>query len=468
MSRLCLLGADLGAAIVYATLAVRSDSSHPAACAALESALARRPNPPLALERYNEALAIEPEIAAHAVCYASALPFPHIDRVRSLLEEAVTLDPALAPAHAVLANVFARESNVAGAIGAYQRALDLDPRQPDAALALSELLFDVEDVSASAGYRAQALAQKRFYPAGPHSANAPRSVLVLNAPAPWAQNTPLELMVDPGAAKLHRLYLTEDAPVSNLPPYDVVFNAIGEAERSHEAIDRAQRFVDAQDKRVVNQPRYLWKTSRANLADALAGVYGCDVAQSKRILRGDLAARRDFPFLARPIDTHAGRGLERVDDGAALAAYLAAHSDERFDVAPFVEYRSADGYYRKYRVILIDGRPYPYHLAISPHWMVHYIKTPTASVDWMRAEEERFLRDPSCVFPNWERTFAEMAQALGLEYAGVDCTLLAGGNVLVFEADTALLVHCREPGDSYKHRYVPVIFRAVEALLAKA
>ena len=241
LSRLCLLGEDLGAAITYATRAIRCDASDAAARAALENALARRPNPPLALERYNEALAIEPEIAAHAACYPSALPFPQIERVRSLLEEAVTFDPAFAAAHAALANIFARESNLAAAIQMYQRALDLDPCRPDAALALSELLFDVDNVSASADYRMQALAQQRFYPAGPHSANAPRSILVLNAPGPWAQNTPLELMVEPRAAKLHRLYLTEDPAITDLPPYDVVFNAIGEAERFHEAIDRAQR-----------------------------------------------------------------------------------------------------------------------------------------------------------------------------------------------------------------------------------
>jgi hypothetical protein len=146
---------------------------------------------------------------------------------------------------------------------------------------------------------------------------------------------------------------------------------------------------------------------------------------------------------------------------------LRTRGDDRVDVVPCVDYHSEDGYYRKYRVILVDGVPYPYHLAISPEWMVHYIKTPTASIEWMRDEELRFLRDPRSVFATWDRTFTEMAQAIGLEYFGVDCTLLRDGTVLVFEADAAMLVHCREPADSYKHQYVPRIFHAVEALLAK-
>ncbi len=466
ISRLCLLARDLASAIAFAKVALRIDEGHDGACAALEAALRQRPDPALALQRFGEALAIEPDLAAHHACYGSALPFAEIDRVRALLEDAVRLDPGLAAAHACLASALARQNHVLLAIPEYRRALDLDPKQPEAALALSELLFDIGDTAASARYRSEALAQKRVYPAAAPATRANTSVLVLNAPAPWAQNTPLEFMVDPSAAALHRLYLTSDTIDENVPPYDVVFNAIGEAEHAHEAIARAQRFIMGQKKRAVNQPAHLWKTARPNLAGSLSNVYGCVVPRTERITRARLESWTAFPILARPIDTHAGRGLERLDDSDASKRYLGTHDDERFDAVPFVEYRSTDGFYRKYRVIMVDGVPYAYHLALSPDWMVHYIKTPTASVDWMRAEEERFLRDPRSVFRNWDRTFREMAQAFELEYVGVDCTLLPDENVLVFEADTALLVHCREPADSYKHQYVPRIFRAVEALLS--
>lgn len=427
--------------------------------------MAQRLDPPLALQRYHEALQIEPEIGAYAVGYGSAPPFERIDRVRELLEEAVRLDPALAPAHAALANVLARQRHILPAIAGYRRALDIDPRQPEAALAVSELLFDIDQTAQSQEYREYALSQQCLYPPSPHADDAPCNVLALNAPAPWPQNTPLDIMIDPHAVALHRLYLTDDSLPDALPHYDVVFTAIGEAERAHDAIARAQRFISSQAKRVVNQPKHLWKTARPNLPGALEGVYGCATVRTTRIARRDLVRCDGFPLLIRPIDTHAGYGLERIEDAAGLAAYLQSHDDERFDVTPFVEYRSRDGYYRKYRIVLVDGTPYPYHLAISPEWMVHYVKTPTASVGWMRAEEEQFLREPQSVFANWERTFSEMAQALELDYVGVDCAIMPGGRVLVFEADTALLIHCREPADSYKHRYVPRIFRAVERLL---
>jgi tetratricopeptide (TPR) repeat protein len=468
MSRLCLVAGDAPAALACASVAARIKPSHPAATLALDAAMAQRPDPDRALRRYGEALAIEPEIAAYTVCYSSAPVFEGIERVRNLLEEAIALDPALARAHAAVANVLSRQEHLLQAIRAYRRALDIDPQQPAAALALSELLFNLQEIQTSQSYREFALSQRQIYPAGPHSANAPHSVLVLNAPAPWAQNTPLEFMIDPQRIALHRLYLSGTLVREALPAYDVIFCAIGQAEHLQAPVERAQAFIVSQNKRVVNRPDTLWKTARPNLADALAGVQECAVPRTRRITREELARNTQFPLLARPIDTHAGRGLERLDAASALQRYLDSHRDDRFDVTPFVEYRSADGYYRKYRVILVDGNPYPYHLAISPEWMVHYLKTPTASIEWMRAEEERFLAAPDSVFVHWQRTFEEIAQAIGLDYFGVDCTLMPDGTVFVFEADAALLVHCREPAVSYKHRYVPQIFRAVEALLTKS
>lgn len=463
MSRLCLLAEDVSAAIAYAGMAVRADRDNSRARAALDAALAQRSDPKQALERLFQAVELEPDLHAYYVCYGSAPPFPNTAELKDILEQALRGDPGLAAAHAARANVLARNNETLLAIPAYRRALDIDPRQPEAALALSELLFDVGDTALSEHYRTQAFAQKQFYAAAPRSRQVRPSVLVLNAPAAWAQNTPLEFTIDPSAAALHRLYLTGD-PLPELPAFDVVFNAIGEAERAHDAIERAKQFIARSSKRVINHPKSLWKTARPHLAAALSSVPHCTAVQTQRVARDKIEVL-SYPVLIRPIDTHAGRGLERIDDTRALGTYLERHAGERFDVAPFVNYRSSDGFYRKYRVMLVDGKPYPYHLAISPEWMVHYIKTPTAGIDWMRAEEERFLRDPASVFANWDRTFSGIAQAIGLDYFGVDCTLLADGHVLVFEADAAMLVHCREPADSYKHQYVSRIFRAAEALL---
>ena len=42
-----------------------------------------------------------------------------------------------------------------------------------------------------------------------------------------------------------------------------------------------------------------------------------------------------------------------------------------------------------------------------------------------------------------------MAERFGLEYVGVDCAELPDGKLLVFEGDTAMVVHDMDPPDLY-------------------
>ena len=266
-------------------------------------------------------------------------------------------------------------------------------------------------------------------------------------------------------------YLCQSAGEVPGAPYDLVFSALGELERSRATIETAKRFVASQSKPVVNDPAFLGRTARPALRATLSAIDDCIVPQTMRVERGELSESSPLalPFLVRPVDSHGGRGLELVRTGDELAGYLERYDAARFDLAEFVDYRDADGLYRKYRIVFVDGEPFAYHLAISADWMVHYYKTAMRDEPSMRAEEERFMEDPGSVFPAWESSFPAIARAVGLDYFGIDCARAPDGSVVVFEADAAMLVHCLDPIEifPYKHRLVPRIFRALEDLLER-
>ena len=60
-----------------------------------------------------------------------------------------------------------------------------------------------------------------------------------------------------------------------------------------------------------------------------------------------------------------------------------------------------------------------------------------------------------------------MAERIGLEYFGIDCSIDRDGRVLVFEADPAMLVHSSDPPElyPYKREFIPRIYRAIEAMI---
>jgi hypothetical protein len=80
-----------------------------------------------------------------------------------------------------------------------------------------------------------------------------------------------------------------------------------------------------------------------------------------------------FPFIVRPRGSQAGRDLARVEFAGELADYLSAVDAPEFFISDYVDYRGADGLFRKMRIALIDGEPFVCHMAVSGHWMVHYV-----------------------------------------------------------------------------------------------
>jgi hypothetical protein len=111
---------------------------------------------------------------------------------------------------------------------------------------------------------------------------------------------------------------------------------------------------------------------------------------------------------------------------------------------------------------------FPYHLAITRHWLAHYWRAEMA--DAMKREEEAFLADFRQAFRGPAAdAVREAARRLELDYAGMDCTIRPDGRVLVFEANAAMLVHLRESraAFAYKHTHVPRIIAAVGEMVLR-
>ena len=297
------------------------------------------------------------------------------------------------------------------------------------------------------------------------------ALLVLCSPGLYEANTPVDLLFDAQHVTLHRWYLDPTRVTPALPRHDAVFVAAGESDASRSLLDFAERFAAGAGRPVVNHAGRIARLARVPLAHGFASARDCRVVATQRFSRERYAADGfAYPHIVRPVGAHGGHGLERIDDPAQRGAYLAAHDAAELYVAPFVDYRSADGLFRKYRIIFVDGEPLPCHLAISPHWMVHYYNAPMAENVWMRDEEHAFMADLGSVFSGRLRdALRETAELLALDYVGIDAAIDREGKLLIFEADNALIVHLLDDPVmyAYKHQYVPRIYAALDALVRR-
>jgi biotin carboxylase len=175
-----------------------------------------------------------------------------------------------------------------------------------------------------------------------------------------------------------------------------------------------------------------------------------------------------YPFIIRPIGGHGGIGMSLINSPNELSEYQVSDA-EAFYCINYHDYKSDDGYFRKYRMLFIDRKLYQYHLAISKNWLVHYFSADMLAEPFKRIEEQRFLENPKKVLGSKVHdALLKIAERLDLDYAGIDFTILNDGNLLVFETNPLISVYPVDPAEfSYKVQYVNAIFDSVDYMLDK-
>jgi hypothetical protein len=349
------------------------------------------------------------------------------------------------------------------------------PDDAGALMDLATLLLLSGQQEVGLGLQAQALAMQRTFV---RRARAPADLVLLAivAPGDLMANTPLDFLIEEAAIDLVSLYTEPDGGLADLPPHDVAFLAIGESEANRAALEGVAGARGRWPRPALNgDPRRVQALSRDSVSATMAGAAGIVSPKVARANRADLEAvagggcpPSPFPVLVRPIASHAGAGLARAEDAAAMASYLAERPEDLFYVCPFIDYAGADGLYRKQRIALIRGRPFVCHLAVSEHWMVHYLNAGMAENPARRAEEAAFMAGFDAGFAvRHASAFAALHERLGLDYMGIDCAELADGRLLLFEADTAMIVHAMDPPDLFAYKAAPMrkLFAAFEAML---
>jgi tetratricopeptide (TPR) repeat protein len=363
------------------------------------------------------------------------------------------------------------------AIECFRQAAALDPGDAESVNwigALKQAMGDIE--GAQAAYAEAARIRPLISRA---AARAPAEFRLLALYAPFGGNTPTEHLFEDA------FFDTDTLALFGSRDYDdrlfardflVVVNLISDADQTDAVLPVAANLVDRFGLPTVNDPRRIARTTRDAVASLLEGIPTCRVPRAVRLKvgadRSPAALEALLPFsstvLARPVGTHGGDDFEKIEDRERLAAFLSQRADHDHYLIEYIDYRSSDGYFRKYRFIFVDDEVLPYHLCIGSHWKLHHVSTDMANQPWMQREEAAFLNEPDAVFrPAHYQALQTIRQRIGLEYCGIDCGLDASGNLVVFEVNASMLVHARNEAFPYKAPAVGRIKHAYEAMLRK-
>ncbi|MBC7501701.1 MAG: RimK family alpha-L-glutamate ligase [Herminiimonas sp.] len=397
---------------------------------------------------------------------SSAVPFAPLIGVAPLMRRAF-LKQDLAPLAAVLV----------------KRAQD-NPDDANAYLDCSTVLQLSGEREIALEVQAQAIAINPLYSL-PARRTPQLRLLVVMGPGDLMANTPIEFLLEDGDVDLTLLYLTLDTDwPENVPDHDVMLVAVAESDANRPLLERLFGIAGMWPRPVVNLPEHIAILSRDGVCAALAGIPGVAMPVTARIDRTSLQALGDngtgldvilpgdsFPLIVRPIGSHAGQNLERMAAPAEIAGYLERVGGDRFYVSRFVDYRSADGLFRKYRIALIEGRAFVCHFAVSAHWMIHYLNAGMSESAEKRAEEAECMAHFDEQFASRHATALRAIDArMGLPYVGIDCAETMDGELLIFEVDNAMIVHAMDDEVMYPYKKPAMqkVFNAFRQMLENA
>ena len=313
------------------------------------------------------------------------------------------------------------------------------------------------------------------------SENPRLRVLALAAETDMGSNTPIEFLLDQSDVELMVLYVTSDAdlPVP-LPDHDVAIVIASDSDDCREALRNIDLMASKWPRPLLNPPKSICSLDRDKLHILLKGIDGLEipatitvaqeslarVSQGMETLAAAAAADLDFPIIIRPRGSHAGVGLARIDNVAALTRYLGEREEREFFVSRFVDYSSDDGQFRKFRIVFVDGQPFACHMAIADRWDIWYLNAGMSESAAKRLEEETFMATFDIGFGRRHRSaLSQLTARLGLDYFTIDCAETKDGSLLIFEADNTAVVHNMDMPHIFPYK-PPQMRRVFDAFLA--
>jgi hypothetical protein len=274
-----------------------------------------------------------------------------------------------------------------------------------------------------------------------------------------AVNAPVDCLLETSDVELIYYYVSPNDPLASpIPEHDALFVAICDLDETRDILAALELALANWPKPIINLPQNIRLTSREPASKLLHGAPGlispATLRASRDSLLGEQSESIGFPVIIRPLDSHAGRNLAKIESIAELSAYLAKVGEKEFFLSPFIDYSGSDGLFRKMRLAVIDGRPYACHMGVSSHWMIHYLNAGMYDDPKKRQNEAAFMDGFNDFAKRHSAALEAIFQRTGLEYLCIDCAETKDGQLLIFEIDPTMVVHSMDPVDLFPYKQI--------------
>lgn len=244
--------------------------------------------------------------------------------------------------------------------------------------------------------------------------------------------------------RMLRVVFGPDVPIRIPPALQTrpCINSIGDADVSSVALHTLEEHLAASGSACFNHPAAVLGTTREQVAEKLAAIDGLQVPRTLRLRLdepADLVRAVDqhdlgWPLIVRTAGTHRGTATVRIDrpEDVREALRKLVWGGHDLYLTEYVDSRDADGYFRKLRLVVIGDGVFVRHWIATDHWMVH---GDDRDLEFLHAEAHLLATFRSTLLPELAVRLRAIADAIDLDYFGIDCNLRPDGRLLIYEVN---------------------------------
>lgn len=231
------------------------------------------------------------------------------------------------------------------------------------------------------------------------------------------------------------------------PPGSALVNNMADADTSGKSLRMLETMVEQSGSACFNHPTAILHSARETVADKLSSIDRVLVARTVRARLEEPAdletvmrdAGLEFPVIVRNAGVHGGSSTVRIDAADEIRPRLKniPWGGRDIYVSQYLPYADDDGFHRKMRLVVVGRDVFLRHMVVADDWHVHVNARIEASIE----EEARALASfETTLLPQVRDRALAIADALGLDYFGIDCNLRPDGTLFVFEANAAMAI----------------------------
>ncbi len=241
--------------------------------------------------------------------------------------------------------------------------------------------------------------------------------------------------------------------LKNIPQFDLILNTIACPDRKRTSLLAVARFIDRYPHiPIINDPRRVLETTRDRNYLRLNMIPGVSFPNTEKLTWDGVSFNAIaneimglgfvLPFIIRIVGSQTGSSVQLINNKSELDVYLQnSPIDKEYYVIQFQDCRNSKNVYNKTRIFFIDGNFYPVANLFNDSWNVHSGDRYNImdKNQWTQEAEQSFLNNPSDYLgaKNFEKLH-KIRDLIGLDFFGIDFTILADGTLYIFELNAAM------------------------------